>query len=48
MYDLDTIRMAADIGLGGVALLYVHRISRLLEKHDARITKLERRRTRKN
>lgn len=48
--DLDTIKTAIDTGLGAIALLYVHRVGRVLEKQDARITALEtsiRRRTKK-
>lgn len=43
MFDLETIRMALDTGLGAVALLYAHRVARLLDKHDTRISRLERR-----
>lgn len=44
MIDIDAIKTAVDVGLGAIALLYAHRVGRLLEKQDVRITKLERRR----
>jgi hypothetical protein len=44
--DLDTIKTAIDTGLGAIALLYAHRVGRVLEKQDARITALESRRRR--
>lgn len=45
--DLDTVKTAIDTGLGAVALLYAHRVGRLLEKQDVRLTVLEKRRIRR-
>lgn len=42
--DADTLKTVVDTGVGGVALLYAYRIGKLLEKHDTRLLKLEKRR----
>lgn len=41
MLDLDAIKTIVDTGCGAVALAYVHKLSKLLEKHETRITSLE-------
>lgn len=43
MPDLDTIKTAVDVGLGAIALMYVHRLGKLLDTHEKRISTLERR-----
>lgn len=42
--DTETIKTAIDSGLGAIALMYVHRVGQVLEKHEKRLVKLERRR----
>jgi hypothetical protein len=39
--DWDTVKTVADIGLGAIALVYVHRAGRILQNHEVRITVLE-------
>lgn len=41
MFDLDFIKTALDVGLGAVALMYVHRLGKLLDTHSQRLTALE-------
>jgi len=39
--DIDSIKTVLDIGLGTVALIYVHKLQRLLDNHDTRISRVE-------
>lgn len=39
--SLDTIRAALDVGLGAVALMYVHRLGKVLDNHETRLVRLE-------
>lgn len=40
--DLDTLRTAVDMGLGGVALLLYYRQGKILQNHETRLRLVER------